>query len=435
MPDLCRDCFHWREEAPASTERPVRCISCHSPRIISHPELGNLTMAHIDCDAFYASVEKRDNPDLQDKPVIIGGGKRGVVSTACYLARLYGVKSAMPMFKALKACPTAVVVKPDMYKYKEEGLKVRAMMQALTPLVEPLSIDEAFLDLSGTERLHGHCPAITLAKLIKSIEDEVGITASVGLSYNKSMAKIASDLDKPRGFSVLGHSNTQDFLKDQPVRLIWGVGKSLERQLHQDGLRQIKDLLPYSEEELMKKYGQMGQRMFHFIRGHDGRTVNPKSPTKSISNETTFNDDISDFEELSVVLWRLCENVSSNLKRKQFAAKTINLKLKTADFRQISRSRKAFAPTQLAEEIYQTTLPLLKEQCNGQRFRLIGVGGSDLVSPDFADPQDLLDPEKEKRKKVEAALDRVRNKLGKDSIQKGRSYKGVTKADNKDNSQ
>ncbi|WP_421780904.1 DNA polymerase IV [Kiloniella litopenaei] len=427
MPDLCRDCFHWRETPPVSPDKPNRCERCHSPRLINHPELSTLTMAHIDCDAFYASVEKRDRPELQDKPVIIGGGKRGVVSTACYLARLYGVKSAMPMFKALKACPSAIVVKPNMYKYREEGLKIRSMMQALTPLVEPLSIDEAFLDLSGTEKLHGHCPAITLVKLIKSIEEEIGITASVGLSYNKSMAKIASDLDKPRGFSVLGLGNTQDFLKEQPVRMIWGVGKSLERQLHQDGLRLIKDLLPYSEEELIKKYGQMGQRMFHFIRGEDGRTVNPKSPTKSISNETTFNDDIKDFDELSVVLWRLCENVSSNLKKKKYAARTINLKLKTGDFRLISRSRKAFAPTQLAEEIYQTTLPLLKEQCNGQRFRLLGVGGSDLVSPEHADPHDLLDPEKEKRKKIETALDKVRDKLGKDSIQKGRSYQKAPK--------
>ncbi|WP_299374081.1 DNA polymerase IV [uncultured Kiloniella sp.] len=431
MPDLCRDCFHWRETPPVSQAKPIRCANCHSPRLISHPELSVLSMAHIDCDAFYASVEKRDNPALQDKPVIIGGGKRGVVSTACYLARLYGVKSAMPMFKALKACPNAVVVRPNMYKYKEEGLRVRGMMQALTPLVEPLSIDEAFLDLSGTEKLHGHCPAITLVKLIKNIEENIGITASVGLSYNKSMAKIASDLDKPRGFSVLGISNTQEFLKEQPVRLIWGVGKSLERQLHQDGLRQIKDLLPYSEEELMKKYGQMGQRMFHFIRGEDGRTVNPKSPTKSISNETTFNDDIQDFDELSIILWRLCENVSSSLKKKQFAASTINLKLKTGDFRLISRSRKAFAPTQLAEEIYQTTLPLLKEQCNGQRFRLIGVGGSELVSAELADPQDLLDPEKEKRKKIETALDKVRDKLGTNSIQKGRSYQSVSRHDTK----
>ncbi len=384
-------------------------------------------MAHIDCDAFYASVEKRDNPELRDKPVIIGGGQRGVVSTACYLARLYGVRSAMPMFKALQACPKAIVVKPTMKKYKEAGLKVRSMMQELTPLVEPLSIDEAFLDLSGTRRLHGHCPAITLAKLIKKIETEVGITASVGLSYNKSMAKIASDLDKPRGFSVLGKSNTQDFLKEQPVRLIWGVGKSLERSLHRDGLRQIKDLLPYSEEELMKKYGIMGKRLYHFIRGEDGRSVNPTSPTKSISNETTFNQDISDFKKLSDILWSLSESVSASLKKKKYAARTINLKLKTGDFKQISRSRKPFSPTQLAEEIYQITLPLLKEQCNGQRFRLIGVGGSDLVSDELADPDDFLDPQKEKRKKIESALDAVRNKLGQESIIKGRSYKGPVK--------
>ncbi|MFD2207789.1 DNA polymerase IV [Kiloniella antarctica] len=424
---LCRDCFHWEKNKSAREHPPKRCPTCNSPRILSHPELGDLTMAHIDCDAFYASVEKRDNPDLRDKPVIIGGGQRGVVSTCCYLARLYGVRSAMPMYKALQACPKAVIVPPNMSKYKEAGHKVRSMMQALTPLVEPLSIDEAFLDLSGTNRLHGHCVAITLAKLIKKIELEVGITASVGLSYNKSMAKIASDLDKPRGFSILGRSNTQEFLKEQPVRLIWGVGKSLEQSLHRDGLRQIKDLLPYSEEELMKKYGVMGNRLYHFIRGEDNRTVTPKSPTKSISNETTFNQDISDFQKLSDILWSLSENVSASLKIKKYAAGTINLKLKTSEFKLISRSRKSFSPTQLAEEIYRTTLPLLKEQCNGQRFRLIGVGGSDLVSGELADPDDFLDPQKEKRKKIEGALDAVRNKLGKESILKGRSYKGPPK--------
>ncbi len=427
MPSLCRDCFNWQKEIPAQEQQPKRCPHCHSPRILSHPELDTLTMAHIDCDAFYASVEKRDNPDLRDKPVIIGGGQRGVVSTACYLARLYGVKSAMPMYKALQACPKAVVVKPNMSKYKEAGLKVRSMMQDLTPLVEPLSIDEAFLDLSGTQTLHGHCAAITLAKLIKKIEEEVGISASVGLSYNKSMAKIASDLDKPRGFSILGKSDTQEFLKEQPVRLIWGVGSSLEKSLHRDGLRQIKDLLPYSEDELMQRYGLMGKRLYHFIRGEDGRSVQPVSPTKSISNETTFNQDIGDFDKLSEILWNLSENVSSNLKKKKYAARTINLKLKTADFKQISRSRKSFSPTQLAEEIYQTTLPLLKELCTGQRFRLIGVGGSDLVSDEQADPKDFLDPQKEKRKKIENALDAVRNKLGQDSIVKGRSYKGPEK--------
>ncbi|MCZ4280355.1 DNA polymerase IV [Kiloniella laminariae] len=423
MPVLCRDCYYWLDETPAKEHRPKRCSRCNSPRLIIHSELAELTLAHLDCDAFFASVEKRDNPELRDKPLIIGGGKRGVVSTACYLARLYGVRSAMPMYKALKACPKAIVIRPDLSKYRETGLKVRAMMQDLTPLVEPLSIDEAFLDLSGTEKLHGQYAAITLVKLAKNIETQIGISASIGLSYNKSMAKIASDLDKPRGFSVLGRSNTREFLHEQPVRMIWGVGKSLEQQLLRDGLRQIKDLLPLTEEELVLKYGLIGKRLFHFARGEDGRSVTASSPTKSISNETTFNDDLGDFQTLADILWSLCENVSASMKKKNYAASTINLKLKTSDFRQISRSRKCFSPTQLAEELYQTTLPLLKELCNGQKFRLLGVGGSDLVSAEFADPPDLLDPEKEKRKKIEKALDAVRNKLGQESIIKGRSFK------------
>lgn len=190
-----------------------------------------MTIAHMDCDAFYASVEKRDNPELASKPVIIGGGKRGVVSTACYVARISGVRSAMPMFQALKLCPDAVVIKPRMSAYVEVSRAVRAMMDELTPEVEPLSLDEAFMDLSGTEKLHGHPQAVMLARLVKRMKDELGITGSIGLSHNKFLAKVASDLDKPRGFSVIGRAETADFLRDKPVRLIWGIGPAAQASL------------------------------------------------------------------------------------------------------------------------------------------------------------------------------------------------------------
>src|SRR4051812_20689000 len=210
-PGFCRDCL-------AEQKGDVRrCHACGSPRLIRHKELYDLTLAHIDCDAFYAAVEKRDNPELADKPVIIGGGHPGVVSTACYIARIHGVRSAMPMFKALELCPHATVIPPNMEKYAAVGHEVRALMLDLTPLVEPLSIDEAFLDLGGTERLHGRSPALSLAKLADEIETKVGISVSIGLSHNKFLAKVASDLEKPRGFSVIGRAETRSFLAAKPV--------------------------------------------------------------------------------------------------------------------------------------------------------------------------------------------------------------------------
>ena len=193
-------------------------------RVVRHQELHDLTIAHLDCDALYAAIEKRDRPELRDVPVIVGGRHRGVVAACCYIARTYGVHSAMPMFKALKACPEAAVVKPDMKKYAAAGREVRAMMLSLTPLVEPLSIDEAFMDLAGTESLHGASPATTLAALTRRVEAELAITVSIGLSYNKFLAKIASDLDKPRGFAVIGPDRGQVLSFRQTGRAVVGSG-------------------------------------------------------------------------------------------------------------------------------------------------------------------------------------------------------------------
>lgn len=417
IPGFCRDCL-----APAGPG--PRCAECHSSRLLRHGEIDTLSIAHLDCDAFYAAVEKRDNPELRDKPVIVGGGRRGVVSTACYIARINGVGSAMPMFKALKACPDAIVIKPDMEKYSRIGGEIRTLMRELTPLVEPLSIDEAFLDLTGTGRLHGRTPARTLALLCKRIEAEIGITVSIGLSYNKFLAKVASDFDKPRGFSVIGKAEAVEFLRTQPVGLIWGVGKSFREKLRKDGIRTIADLQKTDRKTLVSRYGVMGDRLYFLSRGEDDRTVKPHGEAKSISAETTFNEDISDREALERILWSLCEKVSRRTKKAGVAGRTVVLKLKTADFRTRTRSHTLDSPSQLADILFKAARPLLAGETKGEKFRLIGVGFTNLVSEQLAGQANLLDPDAGKRANAERAMDRLREKFGRDSILKGRVYEG-----------
>jgi len=414
-PALCRDCI---SAQPLTLLR--RCGHCGSPRLVEHPELASLSIAHIDCDAFFASIEKRDDPSLADRPVIIGGRHRGVVSTACYIARVNGVHSAMPMFKALKACPDAVVVSPDIDKYAAVGRQIRAMMQALTPLVEPLSIDEAFLDLTGTEKLHGAIPARTLLRLARHIEQEVGVTVSVGLSHNKFLAKLASDRNKPRGFTIIGRAETAAFLDTLPVRKMWGVGQALHRRLKADGIATIGQLRHLPEPALIKRYGTIGRRLYYFSRGQDHRKVTPVHGAKNVSTETTFNDDVSDLAELESRLWPLCERLSRRLKNKDLAGRTVTLKLKTTAFRSISRSHSLPHPTQLAETLYREGRQLLAGPVDGTRFRLLGIGVSQLHPAVDADPIDLADPGAARRKKVEAAIDAVRDRLGRDAIAKGR---------------
>ena len=414
---LCRDCLTWLYEGT-----PDACPRCGSPRLLRHAELRTLSIAHIDCDAFYASVEKRDDPSIADKPVIVGGGRRGVVSAACYIARIYGIHSAMPMFKALAACPEAVVIRPDMKKYSTVGLEIRALMREATPLVEPLSIDEAFLDLTGTERLHKSPPAETLARLILRIQSEIGISASIGLSYNKFLAKVSSDLDKPRGFSVIGRAEAMTFMAPLSATMIWGVGKSLHQKLLNDGIRTVGDLQGMDERDLIRRYGSIGGRMARFSRGVDDRRVEPTSVAKSVSNETTFNNDLTTVEQLRPVLWKLSESLSTNLKRKHISGRVVTVKLKTANFKSLTRRISLGAPTQLADTIYRATLPLLQRELDGRQFRLLGVGMSELNDDQDADPPDLADPDAERRKKAELAMDKVREKLGRDAIEKGRSF-------------
>jgi DNA polymerase-4 len=416
FPGFCRDCLTGQ---PAGIRR---CRACGSPRLLFHSELYQLTLAHIDCDAFYASVEKRDNPDLADKPVIIGGGKRGVVSTACYIARIHGVRSAMPMFKALEACPQAVVIKPDMEKYVRVGRQVRTLMQELTPLVQPLSIDEAFLELKGTERLHHDPPARTLAKFARRIEQEIGITVSVGLSYCKFLAKVASDLQKPRGFSVIGAAEALDFLKNRSVTLIWGVGKAFAATLERDGIRTIGQLQTMDETDLMKRYGTMGQRLYRLSRGQDERTVDIDGEAKSVSSETTFNDDLCDYDDLVTHLRRLSEQVAHRLRKADIAGQTVVLKLKTADFKSRTRNRRLDSPTRLADRIFRTGMQLLDKETDGTKFRLIGIGVSDLSNPDLADPPDLVDTQATRRAAAEAAINTLRDKFGKATVETGYTF-------------
>lgn len=414
MTGFCRDCM-----TPCPTGAS-RCAACTSPRIADHPELHALSIAHIDCDAFYASVEKRDDPSLRDKPVIVGGGRRGVVSTCCYVARLYGVRSAMPMFKALKACPEAVVIRPAMAKYAAVAKEVRALMQSVTPLVEPLSLDEAYLDLGGTERLLHASPAQTLARLANRIEATIGISVSIGLSYNKFLAKLASEMDKPRGFAAIGREGVEAFLAPRPVAAINGVGKAMQARLADAGIVSIGHLQGFSDDELVRRFGAMGSRLARFSRGLDDRRVDPEGDMKSISAETTFNADLRTLEDLERELWPLCEKVARRTKVKETAGRTVTLKLKTADFRIRSRAEALDHPTQLAEVIFRTGRELLRREVGREAFRLIGIGLSQFADPADADPPDLLDPRPARAARVERAIDAVRHKFGEAAIGKGR---------------
>jgi DNA polymerase IV len=406
---FCRDCL---TDVPAQAQR---CPACRSPRIARHPEIESLSIAHVDCDAFYAAVEKRDNPKIADQPVIVGGRQRGVVTTACYIARTFGVKSAMPMFEALRRCPQAVVVRPDMAKYARVGREVREVMRALTPLVEPLSIDEAFLDLTGTERLHGMSAAKSLARFAAQVERDIGITVSIGLSCNKFLAKIASDLDKPRGFAVLGQGEAAAFLAPKPVTAIFGVGKATQARLAKDGYRLIADLQRADEVELMRRYGAEGQRLWRLARGIDRRAVNPGRETKSVSTETTLTRDIAGYRPLERILWELCDKVSARLKAQALAGATVTLKLKSADFRLRTRALSLTDPTQLAGRIFGAGKELLKRETDGTKYRLIGIGVSALSPAAGADPLDLMD----RSAQAEQAIDKLRARFGDDAVIKG----------------
>ena len=417
MKSLCRDCG-WTGET-----KVARCPSCASPRAVFHEELGTLSIAHMDCDAFYASVEKRDDPSLRDLPVIIGGGKRGVVTTACYIARMSGAKSAMPMFKALKLCPDAVVIKPNFAKYKEESRRIHEKLDKLTPLIQPLSLDEAWIDLTGTERLHSATPAQMLARLQAEIERDIGLTVSVGLAPNKFLAKIASELDKPRGFSAIGAAEAQAFLANKPVNILPGVGPATVASLAEIGLRTVGDIAAADLKLLANRLGSGGMRLHRLAHGQDSRIVDPDQARKTISAETTFNDDLHKREDLEDELWPLCEKVAKQARKEGVAGRVATLKLRTPDFKIHTRRRTLAVPTQTARTLFQVARELLAAEPRGLAYRLIGAGLTEFVDADTAGA-DMFADEERRALKSETAIDALRGKFGAAAVITGRALKG-----------
>lgn len=424
MRAFCRDCFWQGDEAVR------RCLSCGSPRIVAHDELDRLSIAHMDCDAFYASVEKRDRPELRDQAVIVGGGKRGVVTTCCYIARIKGVRSAMPMFKALKACPEAVVIKPDFAKYRAESRRILGMAAELTPLIQNLSLDEAWMDLSGTERLHGAPPAITLARLQSRIEAETGLTVSIGLAVNKFLAKVASDLDKPRGFSVIGHE-AQAFLAPRPVRILPGVGPAMVVSLEKAGFRTVGDLARADVKALADRWGAYGLRLHDLSHGRDARAVNPNEARKGISCETTFNEDLSAIGDLEDRLAPLCERVAQQARSGQVAGRVVTLKLRTTDFRIVTRRRTLPVATQTAHTLFKVGRELLAKEATGRPWRLIGIGIADLVDAELVSG-DFFAGEERRALASERSLDAIRARFGPGAVTSGRILRARAAHDDDD---
>jgi DNA polymerase IV len=426
MPSLCRDCYLVADTSTphaAETARASHCAICNGGRIVHHRSLLRLTVAHIDCDAFYASVEKRDRPELQSRPVIVGGGTRGVVTAACYVARIYGVKSAMPMFKALQACPDAIVIKPDFSKYTAASRQVRTLMNELTPLVQPLSIDEAVLDLSGTEALHGAAPAVVLARFASAVERQVGITVSIGLAANRLIAKIAASRGKPRGFTVIDAEEAASLLAPESVRLLPGVGAALARKLETIGITRLGQLQALQDRDAMRKLGDDGPGLIRRARGEDTRLVNPGHEAKSVSAETTFEHDLSTVADLERPLWRLCEKLARRLKEQDLAAGGVVLELKTARFSSRTKAGRLSSPTVLPDRLFDLARALLVKEATGTAFRLIGIGANPLLAAFDADQGDLADTITPRRAAAQAAIDALRGRFGDAAIARGRSLR------------
>lgn len=414
MSSLCRDCGTVAGDGPT-------CPACGGRRIVRHRQLFELSIAHVDCDAFYASVEKRDRPELASRPVIVGGGQRGVVTAACYVARIYGVRSAMPMFKALAACPDAVVIRPDFAKYTAASRQIRGLMEKLTPLVQPLSIDEAVLDLSGTEALHGVPPAVMLARFAREVETDVGVTISIGLAANRLMGKIAAGRDKPRGFFVVG-DEAPALLAPQPIRLLPGVGAVQEKRLAGRGFTKLGQLQALSDYDARKLLGDDGPALCARARGEDNRRVDPSRETKSVSAETTFARDLTTIAELEAPLWRLCEKLALRLREADLAAEGVVLKLKTAGFASRTRAQRLPQPTLLPDRIFAAARTLLGREVDGTAFRLIGIGANPLALAADADQPDLADPDGGRAVAAQGAIDALRARFGQDSIGRGRGF-------------
>lgn len=424
---LCRDCGV--TGYVGSFTSIDKCPSCHSLNIRAHSDLFSLNIAHVDCDAFYASIEKRDNPGLAKKPVIVGGGDRGVVAAACYIARQFGVRSAMPAWEALKKCPDAVVIRPRMEHYVEIGHQVRTKMLSLTPLVQPLSIDEAFLDLTGTQKLHRASPAEALHRLQQDIKRDIGITVSIGLSGTKSLAKMASDRDKPDGFFVIGLAEAEAWLASQPISVLYGIGKSAVMRLNRIGVFTCDDLVKGNVKRISAVLGSQTMMVMNLAKGVDPRPVVADREAKSVSNETTFSQDLSDLKSLETELEALCLKLSSRLKAKGIAGGTVTLKLKRANHRVITRSRTLPSRIDKVYQLFDIGRDLLiGEVRNNHKFRLLGIGVSDLGEAYEARLFDLDGGEDNRRNRLEAAVDQLHKKMGANVLRTGRQFTKVMRS-------
>ena len=395
--------------------------SCQHPIMPQEPLRWIL---HLDMDAFFASVEQLDDPSLRGKPVIVGGLTRGVVSTASYEARVFGVRSAMPMTEARKRCPHAVFLRGNRARYGEKSREVMNILREFSPLVEPAGIDEAYLDLSGLERIFGPIP-----ELARRIRDEVAsrtlLSCSVGLAPVKFLAKIASDLNKPAGVSILAHAEMPEFLQTLPVRKIPGVGKRMLAELETLGVSTAGDVQRLPLALLQRKLGKAGEALFERAHGRDNRPVEPYSDPKSESAETTFAHDTLDREFLNAQLFRQAERVGASLRRHGLAGRTVTLKAKYADFTQVTRSRTLKEPINATRRIHEIAVALLEELSPRKPLRLIGVGVSHFDGGEGRQLSLLPQPDEARNKReaaLDAVMDDVRGKFGTKAVQWGKIF-------------
>jgi len=393
-----------------------------TPQALCHMDTKRKPKAilHLDMDAFYPSVEELDNPELKGKPVIVGGGReRGVVSSASYEARRFGVHSAQPMATAMRLCPDGIFLPGRMARYQEVSGAVFEIFRRFTPLVEPLSIDEAFLDVTGCQRLLGRPEGIA-KKIKKEVFEITGLTVSAGVAPSKFVAKIASDLEKPDGLTVVPPDRVRDFLDPLPIKKMWGVGKVTQESLARLNIRTFKDLSNVPLKVLEKKFGKHGLKMHALSMGMDDRDVVPEHNVKSIGHEKTFLRDVTELEEAKKDLLALTNKVAQRMRRNGIAGKTVYLKVKYSDFFQITRSASLTQPTDDGFEMYSTVCRLLKKTEVGRRpVRLLGVSLSQLNFPEIQDQLSLFANQFQKRKSLNKALDSLNEKHGDDSVRPG----------------
>jgi DNA polymerase-4 len=376
---------------------------------------------HIDMDAFYASVEQLDRPELKGKCVIVGGtSRRGVVSAASYEARKYGVHSAMPIFQAQKKCPNGIFIPPRMSRYKDVSAKVMSILKRYSPLVEVVSIDEAYLDVSGCERIHG-TPETIAANVKNTIRRELELTCSVGVAPVRFLAKIASDMNKPDGMAVIQPDSMEEFIDRLPVHKVPGVGKLSRKNLNHIGIYMLGDVNKYPAEMITKRFGKFGQRLIHLAKGIDKTPVSPNSVHKSVSTERTLAEDTLDIPRLKKVLLKQSETVGRELRKMNQWAKTITLKIKHDNFRLVTRRVTIANPTQSSEIIYKKASMLLDQYRLSQKVRLIGVGASAFTSAVNPVQMDMFESRTDKGgnwEKVDRAIDGIDQKYGKDTVKR-----------------